>query len=306
MRTWAARFDAFVRRKEREAAGADLSPFHTEEVGQTAGLLTIGNAWTRRPFDGDFYASPPPADIPASNLVFVQSSDGNTGAADPSTLGGGATDKHVVYEGLSRVAADAVMAGAETIRGGDIAFSVWHPEFVRLRAALGLPRHPIQIVATLRGLAFDQTLFYNVSDLRVVLLTVPACVEAMRRDLAVRSWITPVVMKHATDLRTAFGELRRLGINRVSAIGGRTIARALIDAGLIHDLYLTTSARPGGEPNTPFYPKPLAGTLVVSKRGTGPDTGVAFRHSVLSAAARLISQHHLSFFHRASAAFRAI
>ena len=52
-------------------------------------------------------------------------------------LGGGETDKHLIYEGLSRVAADAVLAGAETIRGGDIVLSVWHPELVRLRASLG-------------------------------------------------------------------------------------------------------------------------------------------------------------------------
>jgi len=52
--------------------------------------------------------------------VFVQSRDGNTGARDPSSLGGGDTDKHLIYEGLSRVASDAVVAGAETIRGGNI------------------------------------------------------------------------------------------------------------------------------------------------------------------------------------------
>jgi hypothetical protein len=39
-----------------------------------------------------------------------------------------ATDKHLIYEGLSRAAADAVLAGAATVRAGDIVFSVWHPE----------------------------------------------------------------------------------------------------------------------------------------------------------------------------------
>ena len=69
--------------------------------------------------------------------MFVQSLDGNTVADDPSDLGGGDTDKHLIYEGLSRVAADAVMAGAATVAGGKIVFSVWHPELVRLRSALG-------------------------------------------------------------------------------------------------------------------------------------------------------------------------
>ena len=35
------------------------------------------------------------------------------------------------------------------------------------------------------------------------------------------------------------------------------------DAGLVQDLYLTTSPRPGGEPDTPLYPTALTGTLVV-------------------------------------------
>ena len=240
--------------------------------------IRIGSDWSRQMFDGPFYMSAVPADRPTVSLVFVQSRDGNTGAADPSALGGGETDKHLIYEGLSRVAVDAVLAGAETIRGGDVMFSVWHPEIQALRKALDKPRHPIQIVATLRGLAFDDTLLYNVADLRVIVLTVPSCASAMREGLATRSWITPIVMKDKNDLRSAFAQLRRLGIERVSVVGGRTVATALIDAGLVHDVYLTTSPKPGGQPNTPMYPKPLNADLVVRKRGTGPEAGVIFEH----------------------------
>jgi len=230
-------------------------------------------------FDGAFYLSPPPSrELPAVSLVFVQSRDGNTGAADPSTLGGGATDKHLIYEGLSRVAADAVLAGAETIRGGDIVFSVWREELVQLRQALGKPRHPIQIVATLRGIAFDEGLMFNVPELRVILLTVPSCTDLMYTSLAARPWIAPVVMRHSHDLENAFRELRRLGIERISCVGGRTIAGQLIDVGLVQDLYLTTSPKPGGEPNTPFYPRPLETELVLRKKGSGADSGVVFEH----------------------------
>ncbi|PYR25544.1 MAG: hypothetical protein DMF98_11910, partial [Acidobacteria bacterium] len=89
-----------------------------------ADLVAIGNAWTRRLFDGLFYMSAPPIDeLPATNLVFVRSRDGNTVAKDPSMLGGGEADKHLIYEGLSRVAVDAVMAGAETVRSGRVVLS---------------------------------------------------------------------------------------------------------------------------------------------------------------------------------------
>ena len=134
---WPARFEEVVDRKTREALAAMLPaaarPWKSERR-QTSTRSAI--AWTRRLFDGDFYLSRPPRDIPATGLVFVQSSDGNTGARNPASLGGGETDKHLIYEGLSRVAADGVLAGAETIRGSQVVFSVWRPELVALRAAL--------------------------------------------------------------------------------------------------------------------------------------------------------------------------
>ena len=278
---WEARFRAVVARKEEQARATTLLPFTTEVDRDGGDLARLGNAWSRRMFDGPFYVSEPPPEVPAVSLVFVQSRDGNTGAADPSMLGGGETDKHVVYEGLSRVAADGVLAGAETIRGGDVLFSIWREEVVALRATLDKPRHPIQIVATLRGLAFEDTLLYNVPDLRVVVLTVPSCADAMRAGLDARPWITPVVMRDKNDLGAAFRQLRRLGIERVSMVGGRTVATALIDAGLVRDVYLTTAPRPGGQPNTPMYPKPLAAEVVVRKRGTGAESGVVFEHRVI-------------------------
>jgi riboflavin biosynthesis pyrimidine reductase len=278
---WQAHFEQLVLRKTREAISAELFPFQTMETGAIARLDAVGNLWTRRLFDGDFYLSPVPEAIPATGLVFVQSSDGNTGARNPSSLGGGETDKHLVYEGLSRAAADGVMAGAETIRGSKVVFSVWRPELVELRAALNLPRHPVQIVATLGRLTFDDTLLLNVPELRVVLVTTPGYVEKMRQKLKSRPWITPIVMTGPNDLAGAFRTMRSQGIARISAIGGRTIARAMIAAGVVQDLYLTTSPRAGGEPDTPLMPTPLEGTMVVKKRGTGKDTGVTFEHLVI-------------------------
>jgi 5-amino-6-(5-phosphoribosylamino)uracil reductase len=279
-------FGEFVARKEAEAARAVLSPFVTEVDQPPADVIPIGNAWTRRVFDGPFYvAAAPPndpgadpgTDLPSTSLVFVRSRDGNTAAADPSSLGGGEADKHLIYEGLSRVAADAVMAGAETVRGGRIVLSIWHPELVALRASLRLPRHPVQIVATVRGLDFQGRLF-DTPQLRVVIVTVGACTELMITPVANRPWMTILTMPTARDLPNAFRQLRDMGIARISCIGGRTIARQLIDAGLIQDLYLTTSAKDGGEPDTPLYSRPLNGDLVVRKRGTGPDEGVVFEH----------------------------
>ncbi len=182
--------------------------------------------------------------------------DGNTVTNDPSTLGGGRIDKHLIYEGLSQVAADAVLSGANTI-GGDIVFSVWHPELVRLRAALGKPRHPIQIVATIRGLDLDEHLLFNVPDDSRDRLD-----DRQRRGRDAtgdrRTSVGPADRDGAADdLPAAFQEFRdsrhrpHLGRRR------ENLATQLVDAGLVQDVYLTTSPLPGGEPGTPFYPRPL-------------------------------------------------
>ncbi len=271
-------FDALVADNERRALRAELPPYVTDAVTPVPGMLAIGNSWSMRLFDGPFYITPASAARPACSLVFVQSADGNTGARDPGTLGGGETDKHLIYEGLSRVAADAVLAGAETVRGSKMFLSVWHPELVALRASLGKPRHPAQIVATLEGLDLEAGVMFNVPHVPAVLLTVPPVAASMTRSLRDRPWITVVMMDRPEDLCGAFQRLRSMGIGTISCIGGRTLARQLLDARLVDDLYLTTAPRPGGEPGTPLHEKPWRGDLVVRKRGTRVEAGVVFEH----------------------------
>jgi riboflavin biosynthesis pyrimidine reductase len=208
----------------------------------------------------------------------VRSADGNTAADDPATLGGGATDFHVVYEGLSRVLADGVLVGARTVHSGSQLFSVWHPEMVELRRAAGLPRHPVQIVATRRGLDLSRGLIFNVPDVPVICLSQPEGVRAMTPALATRPWIRTVVLDDAADLSHAFVELRAAGIRRISCIGGRTLAAGLLARQLVEDMYLTTSARPGGEAGTPLPPAAIDGDLIVEKQGTADDRGVLFQH----------------------------
>jgi riboflavin biosynthesis pyrimidine reductase len=276
-------FDQFELRKTSEARSAEIPPLVTERDQAGDAFAVIGNAWSRSMFGGLFYVSPPaPLDVPSANLVFVQSREGNTVTHDPAELGGGLADKHVVYEGLSRVAVDGILAGSRTIASGGPVLSIWRPELVALRAAMDLPRHPVQIVATLHGVALDQGMMFNVPALRVILITVASGVDAMRDGLRSRPWITPVVMGAPDGLPDALRELRRLGIERLSCIGGRTLARPLLDAGLIQDVYLTTGTRSGGEPGTPLYDKPLHGREVVRKNGTGADAGAIFEHISLT------------------------
>ena len=55
--------------------------------------------------------------------------------------GSGNTDTHLIYEGLSRVAADAVLAGARTVHT-DAFFSVWHLYLTTTSQDAGEPGTP--------------------------------------------------------------------------------------------------------------------------------------------------------------------
>ena len=277
--SWIEQFERFAARKTRLATTVALPPYVTELDDPADDAVAVGNPWSKRLFDGPFYLSPAAsARRPACSLVFVQSADGNTRTPDPGVLGGGNIDKHLIYEGLSRVAADAVLAGAGTVRRSELVFSVWHPELVDLRISLGCSRHPIQIVATFNGLELDDTLLFNLPEISVLLLTVPSAAEKMHQAITVRPWITVLMMHRPADLPQAFERLRSMGIARVSCIGGRTLAGHLLEARLIDDVYLTTGVNPGGEPDTPLSSAPWRGRTVVRKRGTGVERGVIFEH----------------------------
>lgn len=274
---------AFVDRKTEEAVRAAIRPLGTIDDRSAAWpVRPIGNAWSRKYYGGDFHLFEPPVDRPAVSLVFVQTGDGNTGADNPGDLGGGPTDLHLIYEGLSRVAANGVLAGAATV-GRTVFFTVWHPELVALRRELGLPRHPVQIVASNDGRIDLDSVVFNEPAVPVFVLSGPGCRTTHAATFARRPWVT-VIPIEASGLSGALARLRaEHGLDRISCVGGRTIATALIDQRSVQDLYLTTSPIDGGEPNTPFYCGKHSPTYstIIRKTETGTDQPIKFEHLAL-------------------------
>jgi riboflavin biosynthesis pyrimidine reductase len=293
------RFDEYCRQQENQAARASIPGFRTivepkppmtveQGNSRTNRLIPIGNEWTRSLFDGLFYRSESPdPGRPTVNLVFVQSRDLNTVADNPSTLGGGEGDKHLIYEGLSRVDADAVLAGATTAASDRMVFSVWHPELVRLRVERGHSRHPAQVVVTDRAnLKFDSALMFQVPELPVFIITKSSSIGALREKLRDKPWVQTIDAGEPLSLARGVRRLREHGIKVVSAIGGRRTATAMLLEGVVDDLYLTTSPIDGGEPHTPFYEgPPLPLQLVVAKAALGAEAGVRFEHFILESKA---------------------
>ena len=279
---YSPRFATYTARREREALAASLPPYRTVVDRADASMQRIGNDWTTQLFDGPFYQSTDAvqARLPVVNLIFVQSREGNTIADHPQLLGGGLTDKHLIFEGLSRVAADAVLAGAVTARSRSLVFSVWHPQLVSLRLALGKPRHPMQVVVTAAGeLPFDEGLMFQEPDLQSCVIAPSSSVPRLRARLARSPWVEIINAGEPVSMRDALTQLASRGVRIVTAIGGRRTAQALLDERTVTDLYLTTSPISAGQPHTPFYAGlPLPLNLVVEKSGTGPEAGVRFEH----------------------------
>jgi len=280
-------FQAFCRRKEEAALAAPLAGFTTiaEEAGG-ADLLSFGNAWTRRLFDGDFHRSAGPAspELPAVSLIVTQADHPVTPmtmAAAPAAAFG-ATVPHLLHEGLTRVDADAVLGGMGHATSAGQICSVWHPELVKLRAERGLPRHPVQVLVTSSGqVAFDHCLLFQEPSLRIIVVTRDSLVAGMRARLRAYPWVSVVGAGEPLDLRLALKQLRELGIAVISAVGGRRVASTLLDAGLVTDLYITMR-EPGSTASALAFHEgpPLVRRRLLAKAGRGAEGRVRFEHLV--------------------------
>ena len=276
-------FQHFAAQKTRDAAAASVELLSTAFDRRDASRMQgIGNDWTRLHYGGEFGLVRPGQTQTMVSLVFVQTKDGNTAGPNPGAFGGGATDQYLIYEGLSRVAADAVLAGAGSVHR-DAFFSVWHPAMIALRASLGLPRHPAQIVVSKRGRIDFDALLFNVPHLRVFLIAGDECVTRHESTLRVRPWIRLIPLD-GDDLGRALDRLRlEERIQRLSAIGGRSTATQLVDAGLTQDIYLTTTSVEGGRPGTPWYcgEVPPRLTAVTRKEWSESGSPVVFNHFLI-------------------------
>jgi len=266
-------FRDYCRHKEEAALSASLAGFTTiaEESGG-ADLLSFGNAWTRRLFDGDFHRSAGPASPELPSVSLIVTEEGLPGTTVP----------HLLHEGLTRVDADAVLGGIGAAESGDRICSVWRPELVKLRAERGLPRHPVQVLVTNScDVPFDRCLLFHEPSLQVIVVTRTSLVRAARARLRECPWVEVIGAGEPLDLRAALTRLRDRGVAVVSAVGGRRVATSLLDAGLVTDLYVTVREPASAASALAFYNgPPLVRRRLLSKAGRGSEGAVRFEHLV--------------------------
>src|ERR1700722_18567665 len=128
-------------------------------------------------YDGHFYApGPPPLVRPYGTWVFASTLNGKVTYLEPKIIQATFTD-YYFYREVSKVFTDAVVAGAETVRGSPdqerFTMSLYDPELIAFRTqALRKPRHPLQVVITGSGnIATEQEYIFNLPEFKVAVFT---------------------------------------------------------------------------------------------------------------------------------------
>jgi riboflavin biosynthesis pyrimidine reductase len=273
--------------------------YSLDRVGRVQTLLdrwgdapVLSHAKLTSIWDGPFAlpASPDPA-LPYVVLMFVASLDGKVTVEDPGELGGGLTDWWLYSQGV-RYAVDAVAGGRETMCSKPARiFSIFDPDLVRSRMVeLGKPRHPLQVVVSGCGeIDADREYLLAVPEIPTIILTSEAGKARLGSACAGRPGKHILAIgrsPRALDLRAALQRLRSdFGVSRLQLIGGTAVATAFLEAGLVHELFLTQAPRllGGGKRRTffegsgfPIGHAPRA-KLKSLKVGTPPQTDVLFQ-----------------------------
>jgi riboflavin-specific deaminase-like protein len=175
-----------------------------------------------------------PDDRPFVLANMVASLDGRIALDGGSTGLGGPGDKAMFH--ALRTVVDGLLAGTGTLRAERYGRLVRHPGRRAARAALGLAEDPVMVVVTRSGdVPFDAPLFEEPAQ-RVVVATAPGRVAvppAVAADVAVVELEDPSPAAALRAARAAHG------VRALLCEGGPTLNRALLDGGLLDELFLT-------------------------------------------------------------------
>ncbi|HEX8939268.1 MAG TPA: dihydrofolate reductase family protein [Candidatus Limnocylindrales bacterium] len=232
--------------EDRDAAG-DEGPAETR--GGLSEALELA-------YDGDLRI-PLPADRPAVVANFVETLDGVVALDHSGRTGGGEvsgfspTDRFVM--GLLRALADIVLVGAGTIRasegGGWTAPRVFPPraaDYRALRRALGLAPEPTTLIATATGRLDPTHPVFADPDIPVV-VTGPRTALASLRAAGLPAHVElESLPDDVVTGETLVAVAARRGAGLVLCEGGPHLVAALVEAGVLDELFLTLAPQLAG------------------------------------------------------------
>lgn len=176
--------------------------------------------------------------LPHVTVVLAMSADGKIAdyGRSPARFGSSADRAHLEAQIAQ---ADAMLFGAGTLRAYGTTLRIRNPELVQQRDQQGRPPQPVHIVCSASG-TLDPTLPFFSQPVPRWLLTSPAGAEQWQG----RSEFERIVCgaergDRPFDMRYALEQLASLGIQTLVLAGGGALVSAVLDEGLVHDLWLT-------------------------------------------------------------------
>jgi len=211
-------------------------------------------------YDGYFYAPLPSIRArPYGTMVFASTLNGKVTFAEPKVIEATFTD-YYFYRELSKIFTDAVVAGAETVRGSPdqerFTMSMYDPELIAFRTqVLHKPRHPLQVMITGSGnIATEKEYIFNLPEFRVVVFTTARGRAELSTHRFENENVTVVSMGERIDFRTIPEILQNeFAVERMLVIGGASVATQFIDAEVIDEMFITSANTLGHGDARTFY-----------------------------------------------------
>lgn len=192
--------------------------------------------------------------LPKTTVILAMSADGkiSDGQRSPARFGSIADQAHLETQ---IALADAVVFGAGTLRAYGTTMSVRSPKLKQQRQRRNQPPQPVQMVCSPSGQLDPQARFFQQPVPRWLLTTTQGAQAWTAAGSGMKSafekvWILPRGVEVSAEgvsqpepVRFGWYEvwcsLAAQGFGRLAVLGGGQLTAALLDAGLVQDLWLT-------------------------------------------------------------------
>jgi riboflavin biosynthesis pyrimidine reductase len=204
-----------------------LKPIFMQGLVPTTGQVDFGERIE------SLLRSPPNRPLPYVACNLIGTLDGRATVGGSTEALGFHTDARVLMR--MRTFADAVVIGAGTMRVEQYERMLPVPRLRGYREQIGLPADPLTVlVSHSMQLPWEASLFTDGHGTVIIATTSSSAPPSTATEVEVMRY------RDTVDLEDLLGRLRReRGVESISCEGGPTLFRALVEEGLVDDLFLT-------------------------------------------------------------------
>ena len=221
---------------------------------------------------------------PTTVLTMIATLDGKAVVGPSGTTWGIGTEvDHLLFKQIQRNC-DAVIVGAGVMRADDIPYPRISPEEAERRTRLGLRPKPLWILVSGTGRVSPDLRAFRADAENTLLITSEdadtSALEALEGKTQIRA-----IGRGSVDIPAMMHALRRdFGIRRLNSLGGPILNGAMLEAGVLDELFLTLAPKiqNGSESVTlfegrAFPPEHLAAASLLSIYRSGDELYLRYR-----------------------------